>query len=255
MKKATTVACVRCGKRAEPFRRAAVVVDGRVMFPAQVFERTECLECEEKRFAAEEEERVDRITRERYKHAGLADARLQGLEFRHYRTDTRPRERVAGMVRPLYSRLARTGTVANLVLSGGAGTGKTHLAVCFAKAAVVRGQRVRFALWPELCLEFRSEDLHGRKLQMIDKLTNYDVLVLDDIGAEKATEFVVENLYMLVEKWWRRDKAGLILTTNLPIGKLGETYGDRVSSRLAGMSTLVDFEGCPDGRLGELDLQ
>lgn len=247
--------CRVCGGPSRPWLRPAV--EG-TTFKAKWIESNVCSACEKADEAKRTEEENKRATAEALKRAGMGDAYYSGVAFGGYRTDTPARERVARMVRPLYKRLLATGTMGNLLMTGNAGAGKTHLAASFAKEALKLKRRVFFTPVSELLLRLRQSSLAGKQMNEYEILANNDVLVLDDLGAEKATEFVAETLYMIVDLWYRRGKQGLIVTSNMTLGRLGEVYGDRLVSRLAGMcaegGAIVDFDGCPDGRIEKLQL-
>lgn len=246
--------CRTCGKSSEPQFYPAIPG----LMPARWLVSAVCQLCEDAELRAEKEAQDAREQRERLRAAGMEDAYFQGVKFSGYRTDTPARERVARMVRPLYKRLSSHGVMGNLLMYGNAGSGKTHLAVSFAKEALRMRKRVLFCPVPEMMLKLRAASLSGKQLADIERMVDHDVLVLDDLGSEKATEFVAENLYLIVDKWYRRDKSGLIVTSNLTLQRMGEVYGDRFVSRVAGMCSsggaLVDFDGCPDGRIENMRL-
>jgi DNA replication protein DnaC len=74
-------------------------------------------------------------------------------------------------------------------------------------------------------------------------------IMIDDIGAEKATEWVEEFLYLVVNKRYENNHP-MIFTSNLPLSKLAEKIGDRTVSRIKEMCHIVELKG-EDRRLGK----
>lgn len=184
----------------------------------------------------------------RLSDAGLSEAYFRKLSFSMFKKDGEARSRVADELRPIYKGLTDNKKVGNLLLSGHAGTGKTLMAGAFCHEALKLGLMVKICPVPELILRLRTRIISGIEGD-IEHLCAHDVLCLDDMGAEKTTEWVTETLYVIIDKWYRMQKQGLIITTNLSLGDLSLRFGDRLASRIAGMCKVIDFKGCPDGRL------
>ena len=69
-----------------------------------------------------------------------------------------------------------------------------------------------------------------------------DLLHLDDLGAEKRTEWVLEQLYSIVNERWQ-DQRSLVVTTNATEGELKEQVGERIVSRLSEMCVTIPIMG------------
>jgi DNA replication protein DnaC len=69
------------------------------------------------------------------------------------------------------------------------------------------------------------------KLDLLDRLTAVDLLHIDDLGAENRTDWVLEQLYSIVNARYEAEKA-IIATTNLMPDELSERLGERTVSRL-----------------------
>jgi DNA replication protein DnaC len=101
---------------------------------------------------------------------------------------------------------------------GDVGTGKTSLAMLVAQAADNAGRSVAVYSVPHLLAEIRStydRDSSGSYLELFDRLCTVDLLVLDDLGAEKTTEWVLEQLYSIVNERWQ-SSGSVLVTTNAP---------------------------------------
>jgi DNA replication protein DnaC len=105
-----------------------------------------------------------------------------------------------------------------LWFDGPVGTGKTSLAILVAKAAKDAGRSYAVYPVPRLLAEIKrtfDRDASDTYLGFFRRLCTVDVLVLDDLGAEKQTEWVLEQLYSIVNERWQ-DRRSIIVTTNLP---------------------------------------
>ncbi len=101
---------------------------------------------------------------------------------------------------------------------GTVGTGKTTLALLVAKAARDAGRSVAIYSVPLLFAELRDtfgEDSEDSHLQLFRKLSEVDLIVLDDLGAERQTEWVLEQLFTLVNERWQ-DQRSIVVTSNVP---------------------------------------
>src|SRR5256885_17172502 len=69
-------------------------------------------------------------------------------------------------------------------------------------------------------------------MQLFRRLCAVDLLHLDDLGAERSTEWVLEHLYSIVNERWQ-DSRSMVVTTNLGLDQLREQLGERTVSRLS----------------------
>jgi len=123
-----------------------------------------------------------------------------------------------------------------LFVFGGTGTGKTY-----AMHALARGKG-KVENFPELLVEYRDYMSRGSYFERIVFLTGQDYLFIDDIGSEKTSDFVIEFLYILVNKRYGNLKR-TVFATNLTLDDFRDRYGDRVISRIVEMCVMVDMSG------------
>jgi DNA replication protein DnaC len=121
---------------------------------------------------------------------------------------------------------------------GDVGTGKTTLAMLVSKAALDSGLSVAIYSLPHLLAEIRDTyDADPGERSYMDffrRLVSVDLLHLEDLGAEKRTDWVLEQLYSLVNERYEERRA-LIVTTNLAFGELEDQIGSRTVSRIVEM--------------------
>ena len=105
-----------------------------------------------------------------------------------------------------------------LWFDGPVGTGKTSLAILVAKAAKDAGRSYAVFPVPRLLAEIKrtfDRDASDSYMGFFRRLCTIDLLVLDDLGAEKQTEWVLEQLYSIVNERWQ-DRRSIVVTTNVP---------------------------------------
>ena len=125
----------------------------------------------------------------------------------------------------------------NLMLTGNAGLGKTHAALAVAGAALDKGYDVIYISSPDFFS--RVETLHfgsdpaGEKDALLDTVGGADLLILDDLGTEFNSSFVISTLYSLLNDRLGRRRP-TILTSNIVDGTLLEKlYTEKVASRIS----------------------
>ena len=119
---------------------------------------------------------------------------------------------------------------------GDVGTGKTSLAMLVSKAAEEAGRTVAIYPMTRLLAEIKEtydRDTGESYMQFFRRLCAVDVLHLDDLGAERTTEWVLEQLYSIVNERWQ-DERSIVVTTNITnLDRLREHVGARTVSRLS----------------------
>ena len=98
---------------------------------------------------------------------------------------------------------------------------------------------------PRLLAEIRAtfeSDGEASYVDLLDRLAEVDLLHLDDVGAEKTSDWVMEQLYAIVNARYEEERA-IVVTTNLRREALVEQIRERTVSRLEEMCTLVPLYG------------
>lgn len=141
----------------------------------------------------------------------------------------------------------------SLFITGACGTGKTHKAVSLMKGYVdslpchnfvspYKNLPI-FITVPELLMKIRScFSLNECEEMIVEKYSNCSLLVLDDIGIEKTSEWALQTLYVILNKRYS-EQLQTIITSNLSIEEIGEKLRDRIASRIAGMCKIVKLTG------------
>ena len=130
-----------------------------------------------------------------------------------------------------------------MILWGEVGTGKSYLAVCIANALMEKEISVcmtNFALiLNDLAASFKERN------EYISRLCSFPLLILDDFGMERGTEYGLEQVYNVIDSRYRSQKP-LIVTTNLTLEELQnpeDTAHARIYDRLTEMCTPVCITG------------
>lgn len=131
----------------------------------------------------------------------------------------------------------------SLLLAGPTGTGKTHAAYAALRLA---SEALRPVKWTAASTATLFGDLRpapGRNTEgAMAGYRDAPLLFLDDLGAEKRTEWTEEVLYRIVDHRWAHCLPSIFATNHLP-GELGTHIGARTASRLMGMCRVIAIKG------------
>ena len=192
-------------------------------------------ENEEKRLRAEQKhrQRVDELLR-----TGLPDGRYRSITFERM-------EYVPEFARRYVEDWERNRREnLGLMLMGGVGTGKTWTAAGIANALIDR--EIPVHMENILSVVDRMTGLYSSdRPEMLAELERAPLLILDDFGAQRGTEFVKEQIYHIIESRYRSGKP-LIVTTNLSLEEMrrdGDLWMDRVYDRLREICHPVVMQG------------
>ena len=129
-----------------------------------------------------------------------------------------------------------------LLLTGSVGTGKTYAALCILNKLLDECHTGLFTSFSRI-----ADDLFTlrERREYIDTLTDYDAVVIDDLGAERSSEWMMEQVYSVVDAFIRAERP-MIITTNLPFAEINDCKDisrQRIYSRILGSCKVVTFSG------------
>lgn len=226
-----------CGKCHTP-KQCRHEIFGRVRTP-------HCLcKCEQEKWQAEEAERArqDNEKRiEKLRKMGFPDAEMQRYTFDIDDNQNAKVTNIAKRYVDNFEEIKKRGS--GLLLFGGVGSGKTFIASCIANELINRG-------YPCLVTNFARltntiSGMYDGKQEYIDGLNKFRLLVIDDLGAERETDYMGEIIHNIIDSRYRV-KLPLIITTNLTIENMQNPQDirkKRIYSRLLEMCIPVFVPG------------
>ena len=188
------------------------------------FGRLEICDCREPEIRSELQKRLFRLSQ-------LDE--LQGLTFDSFdpdgRVGTTEQERES-----LHAAVNRAKTYSQnlegwLLLQGGLGVGKTHLAAAIANAAVASGVPTLFLTVPDLLDELRAafSDEDTTFQARFDEIRSAPLIVLDDFGTQNATEWAREKLFQILNHRYT-NRLSIVITTNLTLEEIEPRLRSRI---------------------------
>ncbi|MEK6375478.1 MAG: ATP-binding protein [Acidobacteriota bacterium] len=141
--------------------------------------------------------------------------------------------------------------VKGLLLQGGCGTGKTHLAVAALQEIIQSDKpgKLLFSNFQDLIQEIQATfdpESPIDKSELLRPLLEADLLVLDELGSQKPSNFVHDILYYIINSRYNGMRTTIFTTNN--VEDLGDRIGDRLRSRLYEMASVIHLTGIDDYR-------
>lgn len=211
-----------------------------------------CLcDCEiRERKEREEEMRREEARRELYrrKSVGLKERRFWEWRFEND-NGTNDKIRIARQYAGHWEEMKQKNV--GLLLTGPVGTGKSFFAGCIANALLEKGERVMMTNFSRILNELTN--YQADKNRIVQELADYPLLIIDDLGIERSSEFALEQIYNVIDSRYCKMKP-LIVTTNLGLGEMKDERLDpahkRIYSRIFEMCVPV-YCGGTDKRKAE----
>lgn len=211
-------------------------------------EVTKGCKCEELKFIKECESKNKQNAKEKrqkiFKKYSLINKDLEKATFDSYIPNHKSQE-YAKKVALRFVDIFALDNPKGIIFTGKYGIGKSHLAKVMADGVMNKGYDSIFISVPKLLTKFRTsynKDSNVSEGEIIDALNTVDLLVLDDLGSEKTTDWASEKLFEIVD---HRQGMHTIYTSNLNEDELFNKLGERNASRIINRDTnviLIDGE-------------
>ena len=191
----------------------------------------------ENRFAIEEEKREV----EKLRNASLLDAKSKNIFFKNCMVNNENRRVISIANRYVKNFDMMYEKSQGLLLWGGVGTGKSFLAAAIANELIQRRQSVIMTSFVRLL----ENGINTEDYSIIGNLTKAKLLIVDDLGAERGTDYALEKVYDIVDCRYRSGRP-VIFTTNLTMKEMKECTDiryTRIYDRIFEMCYPVKFDG------------
>jgi DNA replication protein DnaC len=177
-------------------------------------------------------------------HASMIPARWRNRTFESFQVTDENRK--AYETAKTYAETFDPAEGKGLLFTGTVGTGKTHLAAAITMYLLGQGQRVVFGTFGTLLAQLRhTYDGDGSERDVMRRFMRCPLLVIDDLGKEKVTDWVEQTIYEIVNTRYE-DCKSLVITTNLSLTELRSRYptvGDALVDRIIEMCQGVKMVG------------
>ena len=228
--------CGSCNTPKEAFFPNGRKLFGRDRHPAECL----CRQAVREKQEAEEKARLHYENVHRLKLQGFTDWAMQHWTFENDQGQN-PQMHLAQRYVDHWPEMREKNV--GLLLWGGVGTGKSFMAGCIANALMEQEVAVCMTNFARIMNELNNA-FAGRN-EVVDRLCGYPLLVIDDFGMERGTEYALEQIYNIIDSRYRSGKP-LIVTTNLTLTELKnpqDTAHARIHDRLLELCTPIACTG------------
>lgn len=223
--------CLTCGVCKRPrqkFIMVAAPTDAEPERKMRMKVTTQC-DCEVAKENAEKRLKEDRDAMEkvmRLRKASLMDAKFKGATFDNFSV-TKSNERNLKLCKRYATAFdAMLEKNQGLILWGNVGTGKSFAAACIANYLLDRGVPVIMTSLVKLLELIQGGE--EKETDILARLNSAKLVIFDDLGAERNTDYALEKIYNIVDSRYRRQKP-MIFTTNLTVAEMQEETDIRYS--------------------------
>lgn len=225
--------CSNCGGALQ--RRLPTPLFGRDVFPTTCKCRAELYEKERR----EQQERQHENTVKAYRSVCFHEKRMEKWTIENDDGSNLAMRFARNYVKD-WDKVRKEGI--GLLLWGGVGVGKTYMAACIANALIDQEKRVIMTDFSSI-----SNISVFDSAEYVRSLSSYDLLIIDDYGAERNSQFALQNVFDVINRRWESGKP-LIVTTNLELDAIrtsseGDITRARINDRLLEMCKPIHVVG------------
>lgn len=182
----------------------------------------------------EEERRISRI--KRFKDVSIVDSKFNKSFFKYSEVN-----KTIKMCKKYVDKFIEKTPKVGVYLYGPVGTGKTFSASCMANELMENNKTV-LVMNLGLYLTKLKREWAEAENDVLNYAKECDMLIIDDFGVEKVSEFVLEKLFALIDTRYRSQKA-MIITSNLSLEEIMSKFGDRIADRIVDMCFPIEVKG------------
>lgn len=201
-----------------------------------------CRQQEIDKLEAEKKAREAREKAERWRKEGLSETAWHKAQFKN---DDRRDGEASELCKRYCDNFEQMATNnMGLMMYGGLGSGKTFLAACMANELIDKGIAVLMVSLPTLVARI-TEDYGNNRLAVLEQVQDIPLLIIDDLGIEHDTDYMVGQIYELINTRYKTRKP-MIITTNLTMNEMmGEIKQNkqRIFDRIFEMCAPVFVKG------------
>lgn len=174
----------------------------------------------EKKIQQEEEEKIQKIERiERLKNSSLIDYKLREVRFNDFQKDS-DNQKAYNLARRYVDRFDEMyKDNQGILLWGTVGTGKSFIAACIANELLDRMVPVIMTSFVKILQNIQGNP--DEEKVFMNRLNDASLLIIDDLGTERNTDYALEKVYNIIDSRYRLGKP-LILTTNMTVSEMQE---------------------------------